>query len=82
MSPPPRPRTSALGFPLALKAQSSQLPHKSEAGAVALDIRDAASLRSAWDTMNQRLAERSDVTLDGMLLERMSEAGVELIIAR
>src|SRR5690606_15299297 len=42
---------AAIGFPLALKAQSSQLPHKSDAGAVALDIRDAAALRSAWDTM-------------------------------
>ena len=70
-----------LGFPLALKAQSSQLPHKSEAGAVALDIRDGASLRSAWATMQQRLAaERTAVSLDGMLLERMSEAGIEIII--
>jgi acyl-CoA synthetase (NDP forming) len=69
-----------LGFPLALKAQSSQLPHKSEAGAVALDIRDGASLRSAWDTMKHRLAERSGLSLDGMLLERMSEAGIEIII--
>jgi acyl-CoA synthetase (NDP forming) len=68
------------GFPLALKAQSSELPHKSEAGAVALDIRDGDSLRSAWATMTQRLAERTAVTLDGMLLERMSEAGVEIII--
>jgi acyl-CoA synthetase (NDP forming) len=70
----------AIGFPLALKAQSSQLPHKSEAGAVALDIRDAAALRSAWDTMQRRLAERADLSLDGMLLERMSEPGVEIII--
>jgi acyl-CoA synthetase (NDP forming) len=70
-----------LGFPLALKAQSRHLPHKSEAGAVALDIRDGASLRSAWTTMQHRLAaERSDVSLDGMLLERMSEAGIEIII--
>ena len=70
-----------LGFPLALKAQSSHLPHKSEAGAVALDIRDGASLRSAWATMKHRLAaEHSAVSLDGMLLERMSEAGVEVII--
>jgi acyl-CoA synthetase (NDP forming) len=70
-----------LGFPLALKAQSSQLPHKSEAGAVALDIRDGASLRSAWSTMTNRLAaERADVSLDGMLLERMSETGIEIII--
>lgn len=69
-----------LGFPLALKAQSSQLPHKSDAGAVALDIRDDASLRSAWATMKHRLAERTGVSLDGMLLERMSDAGVEIII--
>ena len=70
-----------LGFPLALKAQSSHLPHKSEVGAVALDIRDGASLRSAWSTMQGRLAaERSGVSLDGMLLERMSEAGIEIII--
>lgn len=70
-----------LGFPLALKAQSSHLPHKSEAGAVALDIRDSASLRSAWSTMQRRLTlERTDVPLDGMLLERMSEPGIEIII--
>ena len=70
-----------IGFPLALKAQSSDLPHKSEAGAVALNIRDGASLRSVWATMNERLAaEHSAVSLDGMLLERMSEAGVEIII--
>ncbi|MEP7245594.1 MAG: acetate--CoA ligase family protein [Gammaproteobacteria bacterium] len=70
-----------LGFPLALKAQSSLLPHKSEAGAVALDIRDSASLRSAWSAMQSRLAaERPGVSIDGMLLERMSEAGIEIII--
>jgi acyl-CoA synthetase (NDP forming) len=71
----------ALGFPLALKAQSSLLPHKSEVGAVVLDIRDSAALRSAWATMQARLAaERPGMSLDGMLLERMSDAGIELII--
>jgi hypothetical protein len=70
-----------LGFPLALKAQSSRLPHKSDVGAVTLDIRDGASLRSAWSTMQDRLAtEHADVSLDGMLLERMVEGGIEIII--
>ena len=70
-----------IGFPLAVKAQSSRLPHKSEVGAVALDIRDDASLRSAWVAMQDRLAvERADVSLDGMLLERMGEPGIEIII--
>ena len=70
-----------LGFPLALKAQSSRLPHKSEVGAVALDLHDGASLQSAWSTMQERLAaERPGVSLDGMLLERMGEAGIEIIV--
>jgi acyl-CoA synthetase (NDP forming) len=70
-----------LGFPLALKAQSSRLAHKSDVGAVALDIRDAGSLRLAWSTMQDRLAnEQADVSLDGMLLERMSEPGLEIIV--
>jgi acyl-CoA synthetase (NDP forming) len=70
-----------LGYPLALKAQSRHLPHKSEAGAVALDIRDGAALRSVWSSMQQRLtAEHPGVSLDGMLLERMSEPGIEIII--
>jgi len=71
----------SLGYPLALKAQSSLLPHKSEAGAVALDIRDASALRAAWSAMQQRLtAEHPGLPLDGMLLERMSEPGIEIII--
>jgi hypothetical protein len=71
----------SLGYPLALKAQSRQLPHKSEAGAVALDIRDGVALRSVWSSMQQRLtAEHPGVSLDGMLLERMSEPGIEIII--
>ena len=70
-----------LGYPLALKAQSSHLPHKSEAGAVALDIRDPTLLQSAWSSMQQRLAaEHPAVSLDGMLLERMSEPGIEIIV--
>ena len=70
-----------LGYPLALKAQSSHLPHKSEAGAVALDIRDGTALQSVWSAMQQRLtAEHPDVSLDGMLLERMSEPGIEIIV--
>jgi acetate---CoA ligase (ADP-forming) len=70
-----------LGFPLALKAQSSRLPHKSEAGAVALNLADNAALQAAWSTMLNRLkSENPDILLDGMLLERMSEPGLELIV--
>ena len=48
---------------------------------MALDLHDGASLQSAWSTMQERLAaERPGVSLDGMLLERMGEAGIEIIV--
>jgi len=38
-------------------------------------------LRAAWSAMQQRLtAEHPGLLLDGMLLERMSEPGIEIII--
>jgi acyl-CoA synthetase (NDP forming) len=45
---------AALGYPLVLKAVSAQLPHKTEAGAVALNLRDAA-LSAALEHMRAAL---------------------------
>jgi acyl-CoA synthetase (NDP forming) len=71
---------SRIGFPVVLKAQSPDLPHKSDAGGVALDIRDAGALATAWDRMHRDLARaRPDLDLDGVLVERMVSPGLELI---
>ncbi len=70
-----------IGWPVALKAQAADLPHKSDAGGVALDLRDAEALRGAWDKMQSRLAEAAPgLTLDGVLVETMAAPGVELIV--
>jgi acyl-CoA synthetase (NDP forming) len=67
-----------LGFPVAVKLASAQLPHKSEAGAVALDLRDEAEVETAVEAM---LARNRGVRLDGVLVERMVGGGVcELIV--
>ncbi len=42
---------SKLGYPVVLKAVSSELAHKSEAGAVAVGLADADSVRTAADRM-------------------------------
>ncbi|MBX3581997.1 MAG: acetate--CoA ligase family protein [Rhizobiaceae bacterium] len=61
----------ALGYPIALKALG--VAHKSEAGAVKLNLRDEASVRSA--------AEALLGLGDGLYVERMVEGGVaELIV--
>ncbi len=62
-----------IGYPLALKMMSPRLAHKSEAGAVALGIADAAALRHALDQMNAAVtAHDAQAVTDSYLIEAMS----------
>jgi acyl-CoA synthetase (NDP forming) len=70
-----------IGFPVAIKAQSAALSHKSDLGGVVLSVRDAQTLRTTWESMSSKLsAALPDFVLDGMLVEKMSQKGVELIV--
>jgi acyl-CoA synthetase (NDP forming) len=70
-----------IGYPVVLKAQSPSLPHKSDAGGVILDIQSDRALREAWESLHANVRSvHPDLALDGVLVERMSEKGVELII--
>ncbi|HEY1931777.1 MAG TPA: acetate--CoA ligase family protein [Acetobacteraceae bacterium] len=70
-----------LGFPVALKIQSPDLPHKTEAGGVCLGLIDAAAVRSAYDTMMRDvLAHKPDARIDGVAVQRMAPKGHELVI--
>jgi acyl-CoA synthetase (NDP forming) len=70
-----------LGTPVALKAQSNNLPHKSDAGGVELGLSDAASIALAWDRLHANVARhRPGLILDGVLVEAMSPRGTELIV--
>ncbi|WP_338744343.1 acetate--CoA ligase family protein [Pseudomonas putida] len=73
---------ACVGYPLVLKAVSAQLPHKTEAGAVALNLRDAAALEAALVQMRQRIAAYAPhVAFDQVLLEPMAEPPLaELIV--
>lgn len=71
-----------LGYPLVLKAVSAQLPHKTEAGAVALNLKDGAALSAALEKMRASIAAYAPgVTLDQLLLEPMARPPLaELIV--
>ena len=72
---------TALGFPVALKIQSPDLPHKTEAGGVRLNLADAASVRAAYDTMMRDvLAFKPDARIDGTTVQTMAPKGHELVI--
>lgn len=59
-----------IGAPVALKACSAQLPHKSEHGLVALGLDDEASLRTAFSHQAQTLG-KLDVRDGAWLVARM-----------
>ncbi|WP_206366443.1 acetate--CoA ligase family protein [Sphingomonas gei] len=66
-----------IGFPVVLKAQAAALSHKSDAGGVILNLRDAAQLRDGWAKL---IANIGAVKLDGVLVEQMSAPGLELVV--
>lgn len=66
-----------IGYPVVIKAQAAQLAHKSDVGGVLLNIADEAALRGAWERLHANIGA---VTLDGVLVEKMSGAGVEMIL--
>ncbi len=69
-----------LSFPLAVKAASPDLPHKTEAGAVRLDVRDVAGLKQASrDVLTAARRYRPDARIDGVLVQAMAH-GLEVII--
>ncbi|MGE0313772.1 MAG: acetate--CoA ligase family protein [Lautropia sp.] len=70
-----------IGYPVVLKAQASELPHKSDAGGVILGLADAAALRAGWAVLQRNLAaRRPGLALDGVLVEPMGPRGLELVV--
>jgi acetate---CoA ligase (ADP-forming) len=72
---------AALGFPVVLKAESPDLPHKSEAGVIRLNLRDAGEVGAAYDAIIARTAVHAPrPRLDGMLVQRMVPQGIEIVV--
>lgn len=70
-----------IGYPVVLKAASKDLAHKSDLGAVILDIQDDAALRKAYATIIANLERgRFAGRLDGMLVCKQVKGGVELVL--
>ena len=69
------------GGPVVLKVESRDLPHKTEAGAVALGLEGADRVRAAHDRILAAVrAHRPDAAVDGVAVHRMVPAGSELLL--
>ena len=70
-----------MGYPIVLKAVSQDIVHKTEAGAVKLDLRDEDSLRTAWREISAALESESvEARQAGVLVQRMWTGGRETIL--
>lgn len=69
-----------VGFPAVLKILSADIAHKSEAGGVALGLRNTDDVAGAYDSVMATVTEREpSARIDGVLVARMIE-GVETVI--
>jgi len=70
-----------LGFPVAVKLASHQILHKTELGAVFLQLPDEAAVRHAFDSIRGRLAQDGQLeAMEGVLVQPMVSDGVEVIV--
>jgi acyl-CoA synthetase (NDP forming) len=69
-----------LGFPLAVKVESPDIVHKTEAGVVELGVQSAAELHAAYDrVMRNAKAHSPEAEIRGVLLQPMVPRGVEVV---
>ena len=70
-----------MGFPVALKVESADLPHKTEVGGVRLNLGSAAEAAAAYDELMERVARNAPAArIDGVLVQKMVAGVAEVII--
>ena len=71
----------SIAKPVALKVQSADIPHKTEAGAVVLNVAGADAVRAAYDRVLAAAKRYSPAAqIDGVLVQPMAPPGREVIL--
>ncbi|HEY2597270.1 MAG TPA: acetate--CoA ligase family protein [Candidatus Dormibacteraeota bacterium] len=69
-----------LGYPVVLKIESPDVPHKSDVGGVKLDVGTAAAVASGFDEILSNVGRHvPDARINGILVEKMVVGGIEVI---
>jgi len=71
----------AIGYPVVLKVESADIPHKTEAGVVRLALGDADAVRAAYaEIMAAAGRIEPKPTIAGVLVQPMIAKGIELVV--
>jgi acyl-CoA synthetase (NDP forming) len=70
-----------IGYPIAVKVQSPDIPHKTEARAVKLGVQNESELAVAYgEVIANAKAYKPDARIEGVLIQEMVPDGVEAIL--
>jgi acetyltransferase len=71
----------AIGYPVALKVESPDILHKTEAGGVLLGLTTAEAVRTGFDSIVESVAMSSPTAdVHGVLVQQMATEGVQMIL--
>jgi acetate---CoA ligase (ADP-forming) len=72
---------ATIGASVALKVQSPDILHKTDIGAVALNLRDADVIRHTYAQLSSNAVRHvPTTTIHGILVQRMAAKGIEVIV--
>ena len=70
-----------LGLPVVLKVESPDLPHKTEAGVIRLNLKTAAEVRAAYEAVMANAHKVSPPPrINGVLVQPMVPTGIEMVV--
>ena len=75
------PRLPRVGFPMVMKIQSRDIPHKSEVGGVRVNITTKGEAFTAYQALlDNARKHRPNAAIQGVLVGPMAKKGVEIIV--
>jgi acetyltransferase len=70
-----------IGYPVVMKIVSPDILHKSDAGAVKVNLKNDDDIRNAWKViMENSLKYKADAEIDGMAVQEMAPWATEVIV--
>jgi acetate---CoA ligase (ADP-forming) len=70
-----------VGFPVVLKVSSPDIPHKTEAGVVRLNISSESEVLNSYEDIIQAAAKfNPQARIEGVLVQKMANGGLEVIV--
>lgn len=70
-----------IGYPVVMKIDSEDIPHKTDVGGLQLNIQNEAEVKAAYETISDNVAKNcADARINGISVQQMLPQGTEVIV--